>query len=289
MLAFCVDAGGTHCRARLFSSDGRVLAEGASGPCNPTTDLARAAASLNDAWAQCAAAAGQDPASVSCAIGGAGMVVTSIQQAFLAEIPRFGRITVANDGYAALIGATGGQPGALIIAGTGVVGQRLYADGLSLQRDGWGWIGGDRGSGAWIGRRALRHALAAMDGLVAADALSDAVLDALGARDRRANAWLSGLGPDRLGALVPLVFDTPCATAEATLRRAAEHLAGLAGTLDCGPEIPLFVAGSVATRLRGRIADVLGREVGVPPADAITGCFLLATGAAPPERMVERH
>ena len=193
-----------------------------------------------------------------------------------------------SDGYAALIGAGGGKPAALIIAGTGVVGHRLYADGRSIQRDGWGWIGGDRGSGAWIGRRALRHALAVLDGIAPADALSAAVIAALGADDRRSSAWIAGLGPDRLAALVPLVIAAPCATAAAILYRAAELLAALAGTLDAGPDTPLFMAGGLAATLRGPVGRLLGRLVEVPAADAITGCHLVASGAAPAEHVIER-
>ena len=207
-----------------------------------------------------------------------------MREAFLAGIPPFGRNIAMSDGYAALIGAGGGQPAALIIAGTGIVGHRLYADGTSIQRDGWGWIAGDRGSGAWIGRRALRHAMAVMDGIAPPDDLSRAVIEAFQAQDRRAGHWLMGLGPDRLATLAPLVMASPCAEAAAILHRAAELLAALARTLDVDTDTPLFMAGGLSARLRPMVAAQLGRAVDAPAADAITGCLLVASGAAPEER-----
>ena len=111
-----------------------------------------------------------------------------------------------SDGYAALIGASGGAPAGLIIAGTGVAGHRLFADGSSIERDGWGWVGGDRGSGAWVGQRALRHALAVADGLEPRDGLAEAVFAALRAISPAPRGWVPLLGPERLGAMAPLVL-----------------------------------------------------------------------------------
>jgi hypothetical protein len=59
---------------------------------------------------------------------------------------------------------------------------------VSVQRDPWDWIGGDRGSGAWLGRKALRH----NDGIVPPDGLSERVLASAGGRARLAEA-LAGM------------------------------------------------------------------------------------------------
>lgn len=278
----CVDAGGSSCRARLVDAGGATLAEATGGPCNPSTDLARAVASFSELWRGCGA--GRDPAEVTLSIGGAGLYVPDVRAAFLAAIPPFARALVMSDGYSALVGASGGQPAGLIITGTGVVAHRLYADGRSIQRDGWGWIGGDRGSGAWIGRRALRHALSVLDGIDKPDALSDAVIAHLRA-DSRPGGWLLGLGPERLAAMAPLALAAGDATSEAILHGAARHLANLAGALDVA-ETPLFMAGGLAGALRGRVAALLGREVLAPARDAMHGCFLVATGQAPPEQAI---
>jgi glucosamine kinase len=281
---FCVDAGGTRCRGRIVAADGAVLAEAEAGPCNPSTDLKRASASLTELWTRSAAASGlSDAGSVTLALGGAGLSAPEVRAAFLAALPRFARAVVMSDGYAALIGAGRGAPCGLMIVGTGIAGHRLFPDGRSILRDGWGWVGGDRGSGAWIGQRALRHALAAVDGIVPRDPLAVAVLARIG--DPRRS--LVGIGPDWLGALAPAVLETPCEAAEAILSRAAAHLAALAGTLALGPDDALYFAGGLAAAMRPRAAALLGRDILLPAADARTGCWLVATGAAPPERCIE--
>jgi len=289
---FCVDAGGSRCRGRIVASGGRVLAEGEQGPCNPATDFTRAVSSLTQLWQACAAAAGRDPATVSAvtlALGGAGLCAPPVRRRLLAAAPRFGRTVVMSDGYAALIGAGGGGPCGLIIVGTGVAGHRLYPDGRSIQRDGWGWIGGDRGSGAWLGQRALRHALKVLDGVLPRDDCSDIVLAALGAASPDASGWLLGMGPERLAALAPLVLaaaERGDATAARMLDRAVAHLAELANTLDLQPTDTLYLAGGLAAVMRPRLARLLEREVAPPGADALAGCHLVAIGAAPPEHLI---
>ena len=287
----CVDAGGTRCRGRLVAVDGAVLAEAAGGPCNPTTDPDRAAASLRGLWADCAQAAGRDAAAaaqVTLALGGAGLSVASARTALIAALPPFAGVLAMSDGYAALIGAAGGAPAGLIIAGTGVAAHRLFADGTSIERDGWGWIGGDRGSGGWLGQRALRHALAAADGIVPGDALTDAVADALRHLAKEPRGWIPLLGPDRLAALAPLVLTAAgegVASARAIRDRGVAHLAALARALELAETEPLFLAGGLAGTLRPLLAERLGRSVAAPARDALEGCRLVAIGAAPAERV----
>jgi glucosamine kinase len=284
-LFFCVDGGGTRSRAKLLDPEGGLLAAGLSGPCNPSTDQARALASLNELWDQCRAAAG-GLAGVTLAIGAAGLYVPQTRAAFLAACPAFGGAVAMTDGYAALIGAGGGNPSALIIWGTGVAGHRLYADGRSIQRDAWGWVAGDRGSGAWLGRKALRHCFAVRDGVVAPTSLSHAVWEAIGGGKAIEAGWLRGLTPDRLGALAPLVLREAEAgepRAVAIRARAVEHLAALAVVLDAAA-VPLYAAGGIAEVLRAPLAARLGRPVLDPEADAMTGCFLVASGRAPAEQ-----
>ena len=122
------------------------------------------------------------------------------------------------------------RPAVLLIVGTGVAGHRLYTNGWSIQRDAWGWIAGDRGGGNWIGRKALRHCFAAIDGVVPQDALSREILRAIGGVEKLRVGWMRDLGPARLAALAPLVLEQADAgdqTARRIRDRAVEHLAAL--------------------------------------------------------------
>ena len=288
-ITFCIDGGGTRSRGRLVDREGRPLAFAESGPCNPSTNRARALASLADLWQQCCAALGRDSedrGSAALAIGAAGLYVPATRDAFLAECPSFAATATMSDGYAALIGAGAGEPCALAIIGTGIAGHRLYSDGRSIQRDAWGWVAGDRGSAAWIGRAALRHCFVALDGIAPHDGLSRAVLQAIGGTVPIAGGWLRDLGPDRLGAFSPIVLAQAAQGEPAAVRirdRAVEHLAGLVRVLDAA-DVPLYAAGGLVEPLRAFLEERIGRDIRKPEADALAGCWLVASGQAPEER-----
>lgn len=290
-LIYCVDGGGTKSRARLVDAAGTSLAESESGPCNPSTGFDRAVATFNTLWRQCAAATGLDPGKsvgIVLSIGAAGFTVPAARSNFLAAIPRFATTVASRDGYAALIGAGGGKPCGLINIGTGIAGHRLWANGASVQRDAWGWIGGDRGSGAWLGQKALRHTLSVIDGVVQPDGLSDRVLASVGGSLRLAEA-LSGMTAEGLAALAPLVLraaDERVPRAVEIRRRAIEHLTDLARVLDIGDGDALYAVGGLADVFAPCVGKRLGHAFARPEADAMHGCYLLAAGRAPPERVI---
>jgi glucosamine kinase len=288
-LILCVDGGGSGSRARLADSSGNKIAEATGGPCNPTTDPAAAVVAISELWRETAGQAGIDPADTAhhhLAIGGAGLVLPDVRRAFAEALPAFSSATIVTDGYAALIGAGGGKPCCLIAMGTGAVGHKLMADGRSFQRDGWSWLGGDRGSGAWIGRQAIEHALMARDGVVAGGELAKAIDQAIGESEAAALAFLAMLTPDRLAALVPLVVaasEVGDPAAIGILEHAAAHGAALVRALDPLPGEPVYLAGGLAGILGDRIESLIGRRFDKPQGDALDGCFLIATGKAPDE------
>jgi glucosamine kinase len=283
-MIFCVDGGGTNTRARLYSPHGAVLAEAQGGPCNISTDPAVSASNVVSVWLSCAAAAGCDPDlpdAVRAVIGAAGTLPAATRRTFLEALPNFGALELVMDGHAALIGAGLGQPCLLLIAGTGAVGHGLYADGRSIRRDGWGWIGGDRGGGAWIGRKAIRHAIDVSDGLCPPTPLGLAVLAEFEPKGGIASA-LAGIRPHEIAAYSRLVFEAARqgdTTAEALIERAVGHFSNLILLLEIEPNLPVFMAGGMSAELAPRLARRLSREIRQPETDALHGCYLIATGA----------
>ncbi|MGH3359694.1 MAG: BadF/BadG/BcrA/BcrD ATPase family protein, partial [Nocardioidaceae bacterium] len=73
-------------------------------------------------------------------------------------------VAVTTDSVTAHAGAVGGGPGVVLAVGTGSVALGLASDGTLHRVDGWGQWLGDDGSGAWIGREALRAVVRASDG-----------------------------------------------------------------------------------------------------------------------------
>ncbi|MBV9561961.1 MAG: hypothetical protein JOY90_16170 [Bradyrhizobium sp.] len=287
-LYFCVEGGGSRSRGRFVDGQGRALADASGGPCNPSTNLERAVSTVGSLWKQCCSAVGRPNEQfegVIFAVGAAGTYIDAGKD-FLNACSSFARVRLMSDGYAALIGAGLGAPCSLMTVGTGVAGHRLYANGWSIQRDAWGWIAGNRGSGNWIGRKALRHCFSALDGVVPKDALSRETLRAIGGVEKLRLGWLRGLGPDRLAAFAPMVLEQASAGVETAQRirdRAIEHLAGLIAVI-AGSDSPLCGTGGLMPPLRELLSKKTGVRILEEKVDALTGCWLVATGRAPEER-----
>ena len=62
-----------------------------------------------------------------------------------------------------ILAAVGADDGIALIAGTGSVAWGKSAGGSTSRAGGWGYLLGDEGSGYWLGRQAVRHALAQVD------------------------------------------------------------------------------------------------------------------------------
>src|SRR5579862_4248503 len=89
---FCVDAGATRSRGRLYDPAGVALADAEDGPANASYDLDRALQSVRGLWEKLCAATGSDPSGHSAttfSIGGAGLYVRRTRDAFVARVPAF--------------------------------------------------------------------------------------------------------------------------------------------------------------------------------------------------------
>lgn len=78
-------------------------------------------------------------------------------------LPR-ARVRVASDARTAHLGAFRGEPGALLVAGTGAVALAVDLAGTSYRAGGLGPVLGDEGSGGWIGREGCLAAARSIDG-----------------------------------------------------------------------------------------------------------------------------
>lgn len=181
-----LDVGGTSTRAVLVDLTGTRLGTGRADGANPTSHDPEAAAERLRC-ALDAALAGHDPALVRAGvIGLAG-------DAKLTADPRARRAfddgwraaglrcpyTVVGDALVAYASATAVPDGTVLIAGTGAIAAAVRGMRLARAADGHGWLLGDRGSGFWLGRRAVQAALAVLDGAAPDGPLARAVRAAL--------------------------------------------------------------------------------------------------------------
>jgi len=154
-----VDGGGTKSKVRIEDSEGRELGLAVGGPANIRL-------SVDGAWASIYSTIDQilRPLNISledphyrfhAGFGLAGCEMTDAYHAFLNKKHPFKTIKLISDAHAACRGAHQGQDGAIIIAGTGIVGYQTY-NGTYSQVSGWGFPHDDEGGGAWLGLEASR-------------------------------------------------------------------------------------------------------------------------------------
>ena len=167
-LVLGVDGGGTKTRAVIMDSRGRVVGEGAAGPSNPLrVGISNAAAAIREAVDKACVMAGvQRSDLVAAEIGLAGVRRGDLRLRMREALSGLAIdvLEVVTDADIALYGATDGEPGIVIIAGTGSICCGTNARGRHECAGGWGPLAGDEGSGSWIARRALRAIGCASDG-----------------------------------------------------------------------------------------------------------------------------
>lgn len=163
-----IDGGGTSCRAAIIDSTGSVVGEGKSNAANfLRVGLEKAVRNIGLAVAEACTEAGIEPAQICGAcIGLAGVSHPDhhrrMMEALRAILP-IPEISLETDARVALAGATGNEPGVVIIAGTGSIACGINARGRFARAGGWGPTMGDEGSGSYIGRRALEAVVMAYD------------------------------------------------------------------------------------------------------------------------------
>ncbi len=163
-----VDGGGSKTHAVIVDANERIMGEGISGPSNPLrVGIARAAAAVREAIDKaCEAAQVRREDILAAQVGLAGARRTELRERVREALSNLGiaDLEVVGDADIALHGATDGEPGVVVIAGTGSVCCGVNARGKRNCAGGWGPVAGDEGGGAWIARRALRAIAHASDG-----------------------------------------------------------------------------------------------------------------------------
>ncbi|MGH3813458.1 MAG: N-acetylglucosamine kinase, partial [Pseudonocardiaceae bacterium] len=162
-----VDLGKTRCRVLVDDSGRRlppVEGTGARGLAEPggVTD---AVAAVIDALTL-ARTSDRQVTSLCVAAAGARAAPSETEELAheLARRVDADEVAVTSDAVAAHVGALDGGSGVVLSVGTGSVALAVAEDGRAFQVDGWGPALGDDGSGAWIGREALRSVLRSREG-----------------------------------------------------------------------------------------------------------------------------
>lgn len=242
-----VDGGQSSTTSLIGDETGHILGRGEAGPSNHVASEAgreKLEAALSASISQAARAAGiAEPVEFAGAcLGMSGGAAD--KRDIIASMVRAARLEVTDDARIALAGATGGEPGIIVIAGTGSIAYGRNGAGRAARAGGWGYIFGDEGSGFDLVRQALRAILRHEEGWGPATALRQGLLEATGAAS--ANELLHWFYTrdyprDRVAALAPLVDQAAAAgdpVARQLLQQAGQELALLVSSV----RSQLFVA-----------------------------------------------
>lgn len=213
---FGIDGGGTAVRAALAQEDGKLLGLGLGGPANPkAVTLENAVHAVEEAIERAWRSAGLNPRPVDAAyLGIAGLRTRFDQDAFRKEINALSvcdphGLHINHDLSVALAGALGGDPGIVVVVGTGSACYGCGVEGETARSGGWGWFIDDPGSGYWLGLQAMRAAARACDGRGAPTLLEAEVREFCRLRDINElpniiyNPYFSR---ERIAELAPVVF-----------------------------------------------------------------------------------
>jgi len=276
-----VDGGGSGTRARLRDARGRLLGEAQAGPGNVRRP--DAIANILAACRAAIAAAGLGETALPRVHAGFGVAGT--QQPHDLEATRvypwpFARVVVETDAYAAWLGAFGGEDGAILILGTGSAGLAV-ADGVRTTVGGWGFEVGDYGSGAVLGRAAVRRAILALDGMAERTAFAETILADFDGRAENAIIWAGSAAPADYAAYATRAFAAATAGDRLAVEVVREAAAGATlmirrlGDLGGGR---IARIGSLWEGLLPWLDDDVRAITCAPAADALDGAILLARG-----------
>lgn len=207
-----VDGGGSKTTVVIMDAKGIEQGRGTGGPgniANLSIDALRH--SLLEAYQSACKTAGMPTEfhfTGICA-GMAGFSAAAKRSAFLSLLKseiNAGAHSLEPDFVIAYWGATHGEPGIIVIAGTGAVAYGRNAQGQTEREDGLGFLLGDRGSGFNLGLRVLRYTLDEWK-QGKSNALTSAVIQYTGASSQEQIVqWLYGeFNPARVASMAPLV------------------------------------------------------------------------------------
>jgi N-acetylglucosamine kinase len=268
-----IDAGGTKTVCLLADENGQILARARGDGANlQAVGELQVEKILHTLMAQVIGERRVVPAAICLGIAGVdrpndAAVVRDIMQ----RIGLNSRVVIVNDALIALETGAPGQPGVVIISGTGSIAYGRNTKGEAARSGGWGYVLGDEGSGYWIGRAALRAVLRAADCRGPRTQLTPMLLDHFQVSQPQQllhEVYHHHLKPSAIGALASCVqaaFSDGDEAAAGILRGAADELEGaalsVARRLELTTEVFTFILSGGIFRAVPWLAQELARRL----------------------------
>jgi N-acetylglucosamine kinase-like BadF-type ATPase len=292
-----VDDGQSSTTALVGDGDGRIVGAGRGGPCNHVSGpeaRARFVTAISGAVGKACREAGlgeRHREFAAACLGFSGGAED--KHPLISEMFAVDKLSVTTDALIALVGATAGASGIIVIAGTGSIALGRNAQGRTARAGGWGYVFGDEGGGFDLARQALRAALRMEEGWGPATALREKLLAATGARDANdlLHRFYTPEYPRPLIAGFARLVNEAAAGGDAVAREllvaAAQQLAGLAAAVrrqlfaDAEPALVCHVGGAFRSaalleRFRALVELEEGNRVRPPAMGPAAGALLEA-------------
>ena len=247
-----IDGGGSGCRAALADADGRIMGQGQAGPANINTDVEGAAVSILAATAEALEGTGADPRDLIATLGLAGGTIAAATERVAGLLP-FARMQIVNDGVTAARGALGPQDGILAAMGTGSV-FAVQRGGALRQVGGRGFLMGDEGSGAVLGRALLSRAMRAEDGFADMTPLLQQVLEEFGGIEGIIR-FGNGAAPADFARLAPRIAAGTDPAARQVFDAAVAEVRHILAVLQAEPPLPVVFVGGLGPAYAARLTD----------------------------------
>ncbi|WP_237065352.1 BadF/BadG/BcrA/BcrD ATPase family protein [Microbulbifer guangxiensis] len=275
-----IDGGGTKTVGRI-GGPGMAPLELRAGASSLTQDIEGAIGNViglcRDLLAQSGLTA--EKIQLVCGVAGAGNPSAAAKMSARLESLGFAQVTVTSDARTSLIGAGAGSPLVMAAIGTGSVVMRLASNGEIRQFGGWGLAVGDEGSGAAIGKSAVRAMLWELDIYGSPRTpLCQQIMAEVGQHRGPILAWLQSAGSREYGALAPLVFShlPGCDLAREIVSNTTAEVERLIRAASAAEALPLALLGGLAEKLVPYLAPDLQERLIPPLGTALDGACILA-------------
>ncbi|OGT65584.1 MAG: hypothetical protein A3J38_04150 [Gammaproteobacteria bacterium RIFCSPHIGHO2_12_FULL_45_9] len=291
-----VDGGATKSVVRLVDSQGQILGQVTSGPANIRLSVDQAWRSIHEALTKIltslALSLDHPGYRFHAGMGLAGCEVREAYQAYLTHPHDFATLALVSDAHIACLGVHGGNDGAIIIVGTGVIGYQIVA-GKSYRASGWGFPHGDEGGGAWLGLEVVRLTLKWLDGRVEVSPLLQAVLTYFAEDQSQLVTWANQANATEFARLAPLVIqyaEEKDHWARHLLQQAAGAINEVSAAMVAqSGALPCCLVGGIAPFITPYLSSNLRDCLVSPQGDACQGAIrliqgIVREGACPEER-----
>lgn len=276
-----IDGGGTKCEGGLFTGDGELLSSTITGPANLFSDFSGGISAIEKASNELISVVNQQyNLSISkedciLSLGCAGGGIESVKESFKHWPHNYAYAILASDVEVSCLAAHNAKPCALFVIGTGSCLAIRNIQGQTKQLGGHGFLLGDIGSGAWLGRQAVSWYLQSIETPSSDTYLHEALEAALGKNTSDIVQQYGQAMPHQFGELIPAILDRQhgSITVQTWLQEGALYAANLLKN-HVPTNDPIFMSGGLCVAYKTQIETILGVQVHSPQYTPIYGAYL---------------